>query len=871
MVDEQIIYLSPEEDLTSVRERLERIPSRRIILVVPRQTQLRSHLSWRLLYTRARELLKDILVVSDDRQIRSVAKVAGFRVADSLESPSSSKTRPGSRPGRTGLGSGSGGRTLSRLRTPPGRSMPGQQTRGFRPERPQSEDVRPTQEYAASQRVKEQNVEQEHFHIDDLGAGEGLPPASSSFEMPGKQFGQEFDYRIGTQPPVRPVIPHEEDEEPDLFLKDFEQAESIRNAARQRQADEDVSLPPLQEELPAEEMPQSNIIPAAAEPAPEDNPFTYMEDDETPPIAEHRSSIPVDEMESSIADISDYPADIATPAEIEDQGDLGDFVIRPDDVSPPESWSELTVDEEERPAVPRVQGLRSRASRSGKLVPPVPPTPPMSEDVEETARPIYDQPTRTMPPEPASPAARQSGKLPSTAGAGKHPPQAVPLPQARPTASPSTPVRKKKPAPPVRPAGTTFQRPGARPAGPSQRSQRKSTAGMPILVGLIAVLLMLGLLAYFAPSATVTITIPSQSYSRPITLTASATSRQDIVLHTLPAEQLSFTTSKEGTGHATGTTTVGTIAAKGNVVFTNNGPQPVDIPTGTIVATSSGIQFVTTADALVAPGNNNPVPIPVQAQNPGTSGNVAAGTITVIPASSLSAIQRYNNGIQVILAVTNPAPTSGGGAGTARTVASSDVNAEKDVLTAQAQGQINTFLKQHVHTGDQQGKPLVTVVARALPPVGSITTNGTFKETVQVHMTVLVVRASSIQAAAAAEMNEALKKQKPGYALVPQQPVEITNVKNTPSKDGKSLALSFTAAGQIAPQISVDKVRSSITGKRINDARAALLSGQSGLPHIQNVSITVYPGFVPWVPFWQQRINVSFKAIPAQPVTKPKK
>src|SRR5437899_7012733 len=117
MADEQIIYLSPEEELTNVRERLEHITARRIILVVPAQTQLRSHVSWRLLHARARELNKDILIISSDRQIRSVVKAAGFRVADSLESPASSGPRPTSRPVRPSQG----GRTSSRERTPPGK------------------------------------------------------------------------------------------------------------------------------------------------------------------------------------------------------------------------------------------------------------------------------------------------------------------------------------------------------------------------------------------------------------------------------------------------------------------------------------------------------------------------------------------------------------------------------------------------------------------------------------------------------------------------------------------------------------------------------------------------------------------------------
>src|SRR5690242_624638 len=112
MADEQIIYISPEEELTNVRERLERTAARRIIFVIPPQTQLRSHVGWRLLHARTREMSKDVVIISSDRQIRAVAKAAGFSVADSLESPSTNKSRPASRPARN-VG---GGKTPSRPR-----------------------------------------------------------------------------------------------------------------------------------------------------------------------------------------------------------------------------------------------------------------------------------------------------------------------------------------------------------------------------------------------------------------------------------------------------------------------------------------------------------------------------------------------------------------------------------------------------------------------------------------------------------------------------------------------------------------------------------------------------------------------------------
>src|SRR6266581_468755 len=115
MADEHYIYLSPEEDLTSVRERLQKIPNRRIVLVVPAETQLRSHTSWRVLHSSAHDLGKDVSIISSDRRIRSVVKAAGFKAADQHGSHASTKSRPGSSPSR----GGSGGKTSPRPSSPP--------------------------------------------------------------------------------------------------------------------------------------------------------------------------------------------------------------------------------------------------------------------------------------------------------------------------------------------------------------------------------------------------------------------------------------------------------------------------------------------------------------------------------------------------------------------------------------------------------------------------------------------------------------------------------------------------------------------------------------------------------------------------------
>lgn len=385
---------------------------------------------------------------------------------------------------------------------------------------------------------------------------------------------------------------------------------------------------------------------------------------------------------------------------------------------------------------------------------------------------------------------------------------------------------------------------------------------MPLFVGIL-VLLILGLLAFSVPAADVTVTLPSHSFSLPMRLTATANSHQDVAHKTLPAQTLSSTFFATGPGHATGTTLVGTKAATGIVTFTNTGSSDIVIPTGTIVATQSGVQFMTTAETLVSAPPNNTNIAPILARKNGSGGNVPANAITSIPSSS-------NPGLNTsALTVTNPNPTNGGGAGSATSVSASDVNAEKAALDPQLQAQVKEFLKKNVHTGDQQGKPIETETPIAKPAVGEVATDGTFTLTLNLKMKVLVVRAADLQAAATAQLKAALSKQGTSLALVPQQNVEVKQVKSLPSKDGTSLAISFTAVGQAAPQISEDMVRGLISGKSINEAKLALV-GKGGIPNAVDPQITVYPSFIPWLPFWQSRIHVHFKTMPVKQAPLPK-
>lgn len=383
----------------------------------------------------------------------------------------------------------------------------------------------------------------------------------------------------------------------------------------------------------------------------------------------------------------------------------------------------------------------------------------------------------------------------------------------------------------------------------------------------ILTLLIIVLLALLVPSADVTITLSSQVSTLPMTLTATATSRQDVVHHTLPAHTLVFDTTVTGLGHATGSTTVGTKSATGNVVFTNTGTTDIVIPTGTVVSTKNGVLFVTQAEVLAL--QTNPIPTPIQAQSPGANGNVPANSIISIPSDSQTRILQANPGItRLTLSVTNTDPTMGGGAGTATSVTSNDVKTEKTTLDSQVQAQVKDFLNKNVHPGDQQGNPIQVETPVATPAVGQVATDATFRETLKLHMTVLVVRAADLQAAATAQLKDNLNRGRSGMALVPQQPVELTQLKNQSAKDGHTIVLKLTAVGQVAPQISEDAVRNLVSGKSLDAAHTALISA---IPQVRDSQITVYPNVWRWMPFWSQRIQVHFKTPPVKPVSQPKK
>lgn len=841
MSDEQMIYISPDDDLTSVRERLEGVLSKQVTLIIPPDTQLRSHVAWKVLHARAREMGKEILIISSDPQIRSVAQAVKFRVANSLAASQSGQVRSGSsRSGRinaTGKGKSS---SASSQRSAPGKEA---ESRGLGPRsRPSGQTGRK----GAAERTGEKPGSKRSGtgEIVTGNAGNVIPPA---FHVPDKQFGQPYDFRIDPVPPIRPLSP-EPIEEPDLLLEDYHQSQDIRKAAsgeipqqRLQETADKTSHPPEEDASEDESLLAHKLTPL---PRIQDDPFEYMGDSQPPPPAEQKAAVSMEDLDTgkhAIRDVSEPPIEIVE-GEVEYQGDQGDFVVHSN--IPPAA----------RPSQSRDLRRPGRMGTAGKEL-QFPPEPGREEDA---LPPVADIPTRVIrSSQPLQPSRPRSGPIRP----------APPTPRLGTSTGARSTRSQPLARPPISSTAAGRMRTGTQPQ-PQKAARRGVSTGNAILIAsIIGVLAIVGLLAFLGPSASVSITLPSRDYFHTVHLSARPNVAANLDLGIVPAQTQIKTFTVSGTGTATGKAKVGTVPATGTVFFTNNGTSPVEIPTGSVVATSdaNAVLFVTTADAVIPPANAtpppSPIPVPIQAQKAGVGGNVAAGSITVIPDDSLNAIAQFNKipPTQLKLKVVNDKDTTGGGTGTATVVLPQDLDGIKKSLHAQAQGDINAWLKQLTVNGIM-GKTSTTDTLVNPPGEGQVVNNGSFPAVLKIDVAALYLPNTSLQPAALAQLNRFIVKDAayPNYVAIAdvRHPVRIDGLRQT-AGDLEGMTLDFTATARAIPNITADTVRRLIAGKSVAEASTLLASNIPGVQK-QNVEIKVSPGFISWVPSLPGRIDVTF-------------
>jgi hypothetical protein len=209
--------------------------------------------------------------------------------------------------------------------------------------------------------------------------------------------------------------------------------------------------------------------------------------------------------------------------------------------------------------------------------------------------------------------------------------------------------------------------------------------------GLVAAVLLL-FVRFVLPAATVTITPGVEPITVTVPLTADGTlDVYDPENNVLPARFIETTIEQTGTIATTGSAQKANARAQGQVVFNNLGSSPVNIPTGTVVSTSTGTQvsFRTTAPAELPGGVGQRVTVPIEAVEEGINGNVRANTINTV-----------SGALRFRVRVINPNATYGGDAQLVSVV----TQADRDNLLAQVQesieAQAHAVLSEQLEPGE---------------------------------------------------------------------------------------------------------------------------------------------------------------------------
>ncbi|MBP8291699.1 MAG: baseplate J/gp47 family protein [Caldilineaceae bacterium] len=213
-----------------------------------------------------------------------------------------------------------------------------------------------------------------------------------------------------------------------------------------------------------------------------------------------------------------------------------------------------------------------------------------------------------------------------------------------------------------------------------------------VLLGAM-IIALLGAFTYFVlPAATITVRPGRVPMQIDVTMTAVAgLEAPNVADKELPARVVRADLAAEGGVPTSGTTQKPTERALGEVVFSNLGSAPVNIPTGTSVSTSTGtpVEFRTTRDALLESGVGTRVSVPVEAVEVGIAGNVRANTINTV-----------NGPLRFRVRVNNASGTFGGGSALVPVVTQADRDQLVAVLQQQAEGEAYATLTGQLEPGE---------------------------------------------------------------------------------------------------------------------------------------------------------------------------
>ena len=366
--------------------------------------------------------------------------------------------------------------------------------------------------------------------------------------------------------------------------------------------------------------------------------------------------------------------------------------------------------------------------------------------------------------------------------------------------------------------------------------------GRYVQVGVIAGVALLAVFLAFslAPSATVTAYPPTETVSQVITVTASeSTSAVNLETLEVPAELVSAERTFTLAVKTTGTTQVGTVAAKVRVTVSNATTAAVVVAQGTVAFGPEFRGF--TFDETISVPPSGSTEAAVTATEPGTAGNVAAGTITGWEVERLR-----------FLKLTNAAAAAGGVSEPRAAVDSKDALALADLAKAlETSPQIkDSLVEDRARDAVFLGTARSTVeLGTVQPAVGTPSAIATLE--VKVTLSALAVVEETLNEVA----SHVLRGLGGNGEFVPGTVRATETGSRQLDADSATVRTELRVQGELARGLTAEAVRDAVAGKSEDDARSTLRERYG----IQDADVRL-SAWAPRLPRFGFRIDVALAA-----------
>jgi hypothetical protein len=314
----------------------------------------------------------------------------------------------------------------------------------------------------------------------------------------------------------------------------------------------------------------------------------------------------------------------------------------------------------------------------------------------------------------------------------------------------------------------------------------------------------------FVPSATIHLSPASKTMTISMNLTASPQIRVlDSAKGQFPAKPIQVLIEDTGQVETTASKQAPDQPATGTVVFANRGAGELRIAKGTVVRTGSGVstRFQTEEDATLPAGASSTVRVKIKAIDPGSNGNVKAGSINII-----------ESGLSFQVNVINDEDLKGGTEKLVRYVTLQDRNNLRDLIVQKIRANSYTELRKSIQPDDVVPVETLTVSVNESSFDKPLDAEGAYL-TGKVRATVagLLLSGDDLKKLMAARLNDQVD---PGFQLLPEN-ISYGMPINVHYTDGV-VTLQLTATARIQAQINLRDVQRLAAGKTEATAAAEI-------------------------------------------------